>query len=85
MALCAQKNNMKIYGYSTDTTKEPMVLNEVTFSANPEKLREISEFLQKCANEIEESGKDWEHEHFVSKNDKSNNQPALIVFNPNAN
>ena len=72
---------MKIYGYSNNTNEEPMKLNEVTISANPDSLREISEFLLKCAKEIENNNK-WEHEHFTSLNKKE--KTKLIVFNENA-
>jgi len=70
---------MKIYGYSNNTNEEPMELNEVTISSNPNSLRKISEFLLKCAEEIEKNN-EWEHEHLPSQNE----EPKLIVFNENA-
>ena len=72
---------MKIYGYTNNTNEEPMELNEVTISANPDSLREMSEFLLKCAKEIE-TNSEWEHEHFTSTN--KNIKTELIVFNENA-
>ena len=70
---------MKIYGYSNNTNEEPMELNEVTISSNPNSLRKISEFLLKCAEEIEKNN-EWEHEHLPAQNQ----EPKLIVFNENA-
>ena len=72
---------MKIYGYSKNTNKEPMELSEVTLSAKPDSLRELSEFLLKCAHEIENNPSDWEHEHFKSSN---NEKSQIIVFNDNS-
>jgi len=75
---------MKIYGYSNNTTQAPMELNEVTVSASPELLREMAEFLEKCAKGIEDSNEEWNHEYFESKHEKTSDSPQLIVFNPNA-
>ena len=68
---------MKIYGNSDDTYKETMELTEVTLSACPDVLREISKFLLKCADNIESDKDGWEHEHF-----KGDDTPQIIVFNP---
>ena len=74
---------MKIYGYTNDASQESMELNEITFSTNPEMLREISNFLLQCTNEIEANKKNWEHEHFVSKKE-TKTIPTIIVYNQDA-
>ena len=61
-----------------------MELTEVTFAANPDLLREISQFFLQCADEIENSKEHWNHEHFRSKSINLNNMPQIIVFNPHA-
>ncbi len=75
---------MKIYGYSNDISQEPMELNEVTLAANPELLRELSQFLLQCAKGIENNKEQWNHEHFSSKKLNLSNEPQIIVFNPHA-
>jgi hypothetical protein len=76
---------MKIFGYCHHTKAQPLELYEATISAEPRLLRELSDFLLRCANEMEEQGSSWEHSHFVSADDGVvKNGPELIVFNPQA-
>ena len=69
---------MKLFGYRQNSSPDsPESLSEVTLVSNPEKLRKLAKFLQQCADEIEQQGDDWEHEHFGTDGE----QPALIVYN----
>ena len=69
---------MKLFGYSENNpTNSPVLFNEITLVSNPEKLRELAKFLQQCADEIEQQGEDWEHEHF----DSDDEQPSIIDYN----
>jgi hypothetical protein len=72
---------MKFYGYTSDPEQSPMELSEVTVSADPILLRQLSVFLAKCADGIENSGGLWEHEHFVSNKSLGANVPSFIVYN----
>ena len=72
---------MKIYGYTSTESEELLELNEVSISANPEILRELSGFLLKCADEIETHKEDWEHEHFSTENRTEEEYPRLIIYN----
>ncbi len=75
---------MKIYGYTKNTLrKNPSELSEATLSANPVELRELADFLEKCATEIEQQGSNWEHEHFRS-DDNNLDTLSLIIFNSGA-
>ncbi|ROQ18169.1 hypothetical protein EDC38_3143 [Marinimicrobium koreense] len=74
---------MKLYGRTKASKDAPMELSEVTLSANPRSLRELSAFLERCAVEIEEEGDRWEHEHFSSQN-QAEAHPQFIGFNPEA-
>lgn len=71
---------MKIYGYTKQNSEILSELSEVTISTSPKTLRELSLFLNKCADEIETNDADWEHKHFESKSLKSIS-PIVIVFN----
>ena len=76
---------MKFYGYARkEISKGLLEMREVTVSANPDALREIAEFLNKCANEIEQDdGMAWSHEHFAPKSIKvGKNTPEFVVSNP---
>ena len=53
---------MKIYGNSADSPNESAELESVTIQADPNSLRRIAEFIQKCADQME-ADEDWEHEH----------------------
>jgi len=76
---------MKLYGYSQKTKGELLELYEATVSANPQMLRELAKFFERCAYDIEEHGVDWNHSHFLSEDENINkNGPSLVVFNANA-
>ena len=70
---------MKVFGYSDSKKDTLLELSEVTFSSNAESIRELASFLIKCADEMEEYGDSWEHEHFSSE--KAQSVPDIIVFN----
>ena len=75
---------MKLYGYTENPEQSPMELSEVTVAADANLLRQLSAFLSKCADEIEKSNGQWEHEHFESKESDNKSLPSFIVYNSNA-
>lgn len=58
---------IKAYGYSQgeEEQESPMFLNEVTFVAEPARLRRLAEFLNHAADLIERHGETFGHEHFA--------------------
>ena len=75
---------MMLFGYSKKDAESLIELSEITLLASPEMLREISSFLNLCADEIQSKGDDWEHEHFETESSCAAEIPNIIVFNPNA-
>ena len=75
---------MKLFGYSKIDAESLIELSEITLLTSPEMLREISSFLNLCADEIQSQGDDWEHEHFETESSCAAEIPNIIVFNPNA-
>lgn len=75
---------MKLFGYTENPAQSPMVLSEVTVAADTNMLRQLSAFLSKCADEIENSNGQWEHKHFESKEADIKGLPSFIVYNSNA-
>lgn len=65
----------KLYGYSRSDNGELLDLREVTVCIDPKQARALSEFLARCAQEME-ANPAWEHEHF-SGGETTN----FIVFN----
>lgn len=74
---------MKLYGFTENAEQSPMELSEVTVAADPNLLRQLSAFLAKCADEIENSDGQWEHEHFESSQANSESFPSFIVYSSN--
>jgi hypothetical protein len=70
---------MKIYGRTQDSESELVLLSESTLVADPNTLRELASFLYRCADNIDDLGESWEHDHFESVDATS---PQLVVFNP---
>jgi hypothetical protein len=55
--------DFEIYGYSHSDSHSLLNLREVTLRVSPRIARELSEFLARCAQEMEKNP-DWEHQHF---------------------
>lgn len=55
---------MKIYGYENSDQEEPKLLelSEVSLSASPSKLRDIANFLNNMANDMDKNDS-FEHAH----------------------
>lgn len=54
----------------------------VGFSASPETLRAIAQFLNEAASELEEYGNDFGHRHFMDESDSwEDGMPDIQVFN----
>lgn len=70
---------MKIYGRAQDDESELVLLSESTLVADPNTLRELASFLYRCADNIDDLGESWEHDHFENNDATS---PQLVVFNP---
>lgn len=66
----------EIYGYSSSGEEELLELREVTILADPHQLRVLSEFLVKCAQEMEAT-REWEHRHFAE-----GESADIIIANP---
>ncbi|RYY82935.1 MAG: hypothetical protein EOO15_22230 [Chitinophagaceae bacterium] len=76
---------MKFYGYTDAGLEEqqptPLQLSEVTLSASPSELRSIAKFLMRAAEEIEQLGNEWEHEHLGDSEEGFEESPSFVVFN----
>lgn len=75
---------MKIYGYAKANQNELLELSEVTISSNPETLRTIASFINKMAQEVEEKGTEFEHEHFQNYIEDLNQESPDIIVHSNA-
>lgn len=77
---------MKVFGYgkSADQLEE---LYELTFSARPDELRKIAQFLSDMASELENDSESFGHAHmkdFCHGWPESEGGPDVIVFNPDS-
>jgi len=76
---------IKFYGYTEAGLEEqqltPLQLTEVTLSASPSELRSIAKFLIRSAEEIEQLGTTWEHEHLGDSEEGFDDSPSFVVFN----
>lgn len=66
---------LDLYGYSEADDKQLLRLREVTIFADSKQVRAISEFLVRCANEMD-ANPEWEHQHFGGMK-----APDIIVCN----
>jgi hypothetical protein len=78
--------NLKIYGYRDEglATNEiaPSELAEITLVATPSELRKIAAFLTTAAEQMEQMGSVYEHEHLADKQPGFEKSPHFVVFNP---
>ncbi len=75
---------MRFYGYSRKQLGEGLLeMRELRISANPNTLREIAAFLNRCADEIEAGdGSGWDQEHFAPTSITiGKHTPEFIVVN----
>ncbi len=70
---------MNIYGRAQKNESEIEILSEATLVAEPSTLRDLASFLYRCADEIEDQGESWEHEHFECGDVVS---LQFVVFHP---
>ena len=57
---------MKLFGYDAsdgDERAHPRALREATVVATADELRAIADFLRRCADELEQHGPRFGHEH----------------------
>lgn len=75
---------MKIFGYPVNGEKLEELI-EVTFQAEPQKLKELAKFLEAMAVELENDREGFGHGHAKDfcKN-WSSESPEIIVFKPNS-
>jgi hypothetical protein len=77
--------SIKFYGYTdaglAEQQSTPLQLSEVTLSASPSELRSIAKFLMRAAEEIEQLGTEWEHEHLGDSEEGFDESPSFVVFN----
>jgi len=75
---------MKCYGYSKEDSDNLLEMTEITFQADPAKLRIIADFLYECAKNIENDS-EWEHSHLQDSKHyekaSKDNSFDLIVYN----
>ena len=74
---------MKFFGYPADTSidcEEPTRLKEVTLCTDASTLRKISEFLLLVAEEMDQHGDAFGHEHFEDFDRSQPVKPAFIVM-----
>ncbi len=75
---------MKAYGYSSkiDTGKGPLPLEEILLSGQPEVLRELANFINLMANEIQ-CNPDFEQMHLREAwNNWIEDYPDVIICKP---
>lgn len=75
---------MKIYGYAKENQDELLELSEITISSNPEVLRKIASFINKMAQEIEDKGTSFDHEHMQDHVKNLNQEAPSIIVHSNA-
>lgn len=77
---------MKLYGYSIEEANNeeimPCELAEITLVANPEELRNMATFLSNAANNMDDMGQTYSHEHLSDKISLFVNSPHFIVARP---
>lgn len=56
---------MKGYGNAKNDEDSLLELATISLVAKPGELRDIANFLAKCADEIEADPEGWEHEHLM--------------------
>jgi hypothetical protein len=76
---------IQLCGYTDAGLEEerpvPLQLCEVTLSASPPELRSIARFLLRAADEIEQLGTRWEHEHLGDSEPGFEDSPSFVVYN----
>lgn len=75
---------MKIYGYENSDESDLIEMSEVTICASPENLREIALFINKMADEMEESKDSFDHAHLRDNWPEWNEDGADIIVGPSA-
>jgi hypothetical protein len=78
--------NLKIYGYSDEGLAieeiRPKELAEITLVATPSELRKIVAFLTAAAEQMEQMGSVYEHEHLADRQPGFEESPHFVVFDP---
>ncbi|QXF31999.1 hypothetical protein CE143_01505 [Photorhabdus luminescens] len=73
---------MKIYGYESEDS-DLVSLNEITFQASVDELKELVLFINHSISLIELNGNTFDHEHlsdFIkNKENKENKKPDVII------
>ena len=80
-------DDLNFYGYPTDSDdlEKPLTLKEVTICCDPAKLREIARFLLASADELEQLGQGFGHNHIQDWAEAwPVDSPDLIVYRPGA-
>ena len=73
---------MKCYGYLLGNQKSLHELRELSLLAKPETLRALAQFIEKCADEIENDAS-WEHAHFSDFIKLTDDPVDIIVCSDN--
>lgn len=79
---------MELYGYIDEGLPAeqvvPKALFEVTLSATADELRRLSEFLSRCADEMERMGDTFDHIHLADRIKSFESSPHLVVMRSRA-
>lgn len=79
---------MKLYGYSDQGLPheriEPEALAEVTLVADSAELRKIAASLVVAAENMEQMGSSYSHEHLADQLPEFEGSPHFVVFSPEA-
>ena len=72
---------MKLYGRQKGAQEDsdPIELEELTFQASPDDLKDISAFISKAAKLMQQHGNAFGHEHFKDTFDKREDDPEIVV------
>lgn len=76
-----QHTSVRLFGYPEKSRRQsPLTLREVTIAADPDTLRDLAEFVRRCADLIEEHGGDFGHEHFNDWRSTTDAAGDIIVY-----
>ena len=77
---------MKIFGYKkTDTEIDGLMeMSDISFSASPETLRAIANFINEAANDLQDMGNEFGHVHLMDEwPDWQEGEPDIQILNEN--
>lgn len=76
---------MKVIGYDARQREFPIEkinfieLAEITVTATPDELRKLASFLSTAADNMEQMGDEYDHEHLTDQQPGFENSPHFVV------